>query len=75
MLMPLLVSSLAIIIAFVPLVAGQTETGEYMRSLGIVLAITLLLSLLLGLTVTRCSPSATSAPTPTMTTTPASSAR
>lgn len=52
MLMPLLVSSLAIIIAFVPLVAGQTETGEYMRSLGIVLAITLLLSLLLGLTVT-----------------------
>lgn len=49
---PLLVSSLAIIIAFVPLVAGETETGEYMRSLGIVLAITLLLSLLLALTVT-----------------------
>lgn len=52
MAIPLLVSSLAIILAFVPLVAGQTETGEYMRSLGIVLAITLLLSLLLGLTVT-----------------------
>lgn len=49
---PLLVSSLAIIIAFVPLVAGETETGEYMRSLGVVLAITLLLSLLLALTVT-----------------------
>ncbi|MBJ7438025.1 MAG: efflux RND transporter permease subunit [Sphingopyxis sp.] len=52
MLTPLLVSSLAIIIAFVPLVAGETETGEYMRSLGVVLAITLLLSLLLALTVT-----------------------
>ena len=52
MLMPLLVSSLAIIVAFVPLVAGETETGEYMRSLGIVLAITLLLSLLLALTIT-----------------------
>ena len=52
MLAPLLVSSLAIILAFVPLVAGQTETGEYMRSLGIVLAITLLLSLVLALTVT-----------------------
>jgi multidrug efflux pump subunit AcrB len=52
MAMPLLVSSLAIIFAFVPLVAGETETGEYMRSLGIVLAITLLLSLIFGLTVT-----------------------
>lgn len=51
MLMPLLVSSLAIIIAFIPLVAGQTETGEYMRSLGVVLAITLLLSLVFALTV------------------------
>lgn len=52
MLAPLLVSSLAIIIAFAPLVAGQTETAEYMRSLGIVFAITLLLSLFLALTIT-----------------------
>lgn len=52
MLAPLLVSSLAIIIAFSPLVAGQTETAEYMRSLGIVFAITLLLSLFLALTIT-----------------------
>lgn len=52
MLAPLLVSSLAIIIAFTPLVAGQTETAEYMRSLGVVFAITLLLSLFLALTIT-----------------------
>lgn len=52
MLKPLLVSSLAIIFAFAPLVAGQTDTAEYMRSLGVVLAITLLVSLLLALTVT-----------------------
>ena len=48
---PLLVSSLAIILAFVPLVAGETDTAEYMRSLAIVLAITLLLSLFVALTV------------------------
>jgi multidrug efflux pump subunit AcrB len=52
MLAPLLVSSLAIIFAFSPLVAGETETAEYMRSLGIVFAITLLLSLFLALTIT-----------------------
>ncbi|CAN7649993.1 efflux RND transporter permease subunit [Agrobacterium genomosp. 3] len=51
MFVPLLVSSLAIIFAFIPLVAGQTETGEYMRSLAIVLAITLIVSLVLGVTV------------------------
>ncbi len=48
---PLLISSLAIILAFVPLVAGDTDTAEYMRSLAIVLAITLLLSLFLALSV------------------------
>jgi multidrug efflux pump subunit AcrB len=48
---PLLVSSLAIILAFIPLVAGETDTAEYMRSLAIVLAITLLLSLFVALTV------------------------
>ncbi|MCZ8063590.1 efflux RND transporter permease subunit [Silanimonas sp.] len=49
---PLLVSSLAIIFAFAPLVAGASETAEYMRSLAIVLAVTLLLSLFLALTFT-----------------------
>ncbi len=49
---PLLVSSLAIIFAFAPLVAGASETAEYMRSLAIVLAATLLLSLFLALTFT-----------------------
>lgn len=48
---PLLVSSLAIVLAFMPLVAGASETAEYMRSLAIVLAVTLLLSLFLALTV------------------------
>lgn len=48
---PLLVSSLAIILAFTPLVAGSSETAEYMRSLAIVLGVTLLLSLFLALTV------------------------
>jgi multidrug efflux pump len=48
---PLLTSSLAIIFAFTPLVAGVNETSEYMRSLAIVLAITLMLSLVLGLTI------------------------
>ncbi len=49
---PLLTSSLAIILAFAPLAAGVSDTAEYMRSLAIVLAVTLLLSLLLALTVT-----------------------
>jgi len=48
---PLLISSLAIILAFVPLVAGVSSTAEYMRSLAVVLGVTLLLSLLLALTV------------------------
>ncbi len=49
---PLLISCLAIIIAFFPLVAGSSDTAEYMRSLAIVMAVTLLLSLFLALTVT-----------------------
>ena len=49
---PLLTSSLAIIFAFAPLAAGTSDTAEYMRSLAIVMAITLLLSLFLALTVT-----------------------
>ncbi|WP_433949144.1 efflux RND transporter permease subunit [Brevundimonas diminuta] len=48
---PLLVSSLAIILAFVPLAAGANGVSEYMRSLAIVLGVTLLLSLFLALTV------------------------
>jgi multidrug efflux pump subunit AcrB len=49
---PLLTSTSAIILSFVPLVSGQNSTAEYMRSLGFVVAITLLLSLLLALTFT-----------------------
>lgn len=52
MLVPLLVSSLAIILTFMPLVLSRTETGEYLRSLGIVMAVALLLSLVLAVTVT-----------------------
>ncbi len=52
MVAPLLTSSLAIILAFAPLAAGNSDTAEYMRSLAIVLAITLMLSLFLALTVT-----------------------
>lgn len=48
---PLLISSLAIILAFAPLVAGSSDTAEYMRSLAVVLAVTLLLSLFLALTI------------------------
>jgi multidrug efflux pump len=48
---PLLTSTLAIIFAFAPLAAGTSDTAEYMRSLAIVLAITLLLSLFLALTI------------------------
>ncbi len=52
MFVPLLVSSLAIILTFMPLVLSQTETGEYLRTMGIVMAIALLLSLVLAVTVT-----------------------
>lgn len=52
MFVPLLVSSLAIILTFMPLVLSSTDTGEYLSSLGIVMAIALLLSLLLAVTVT-----------------------
>lgn len=52
MFIPLLVSSLAIILTFMPLVLSQTEMGEYLRSMGIVMAIALLLSLVLAVTVT-----------------------
>lgn len=52
MFVPLLVSSLAIILTFMPLVLSNTETGEYLRSMGIVMAIALLLSLLLAVTFT-----------------------
>jgi multidrug efflux pump len=48
---PLLTSTLAIIFAFLPLAAGANDTAEYLRSLAVVLAITLLLSLFLALTV------------------------
>ncbi|MDF4004976.1 efflux RND transporter permease subunit [Luteibacter sp. PPL552] len=49
---PLLVSTLVIILAFSPFFLGQTSTNEYLRSLAVVLAVTLLGSWLLGLTVT-----------------------
>lgn len=52
MFVPLLVSSLAISLTFMPLVLSQTEIGEYLRSLGVVLSMALLLSLLLAMTVT-----------------------
>lgn len=52
MFVPLLVSSTAIVLAFMPLVLSQSDTGEYLRSLGIVMAIALLLSLVLAVTVT-----------------------
>lgn len=52
MFIPLLVSSLAIILTFMPLVLSSTETGEYLRSMGLVMAIALLLSLLLAVTFT-----------------------
>ena len=48
---PLLVSCLAIILAFLPLVLSQSSVGEYMRSLGQVVAITLLISWVFSLTV------------------------
>lgn len=51
MFVPLLVSSLAIIFAFAPLVMGESSPAEYMRSLAIVLTATLLISLFLAVTV------------------------
>lgn len=52
MFVPLLVSSLAIILTFMPLVLSETETGEYLRTMGIVMAVALLVSLLLAVTFT-----------------------
>lgn len=49
---PLLTSSLVIVLAFSPFFFGQTSTNEYMRSLAIVLAITLLASWAFSITVT-----------------------
>lgn len=49
---PLLTSSLVIILAFSPFFFGQTSTNEYLRSLAIVLAVTLLGSWILSITVT-----------------------
>ena len=49
---PLLTSSLVIVLAFSPFFLGQTSTNEYLRSLPIVLAVTLLGSWVLSLTVT-----------------------
>lgn len=49
---PLLTSSLVIVLAFSPFFLGQTSTNEYLRSLAIVLALTLLGSWVLSITVT-----------------------
>ncbi|MFP3243902.1 MAG: efflux RND transporter permease subunit [Paraburkholderia sp.] len=49
---PLLTSSLVIVLAFSPFFLGHTSTNEYLRSLPIVLAVTLLGSWALSLTVT-----------------------
>ncbi|WP_285308775.1 efflux RND transporter permease subunit [Stenotrophomonas maltophilia] len=49
---PLLTSSLVIVLAFSPFFFGQTSTNEYMRSLAVVLAITLLASWAFSITVT-----------------------
>ncbi|MCF9018306.1 MULTISPECIES: efflux RND transporter permease subunit [Pseudomonas syringae group] len=49
---PLLTSSLVIVLAFSPFFLGQTSTNEYLRSLAIVLATTLISSWLLSITVT-----------------------
>lgn len=49
---PLLSSSLVIVLAFSPFFFGQTATNEYLRSLAVVLAVTLLGSWVLSLTVT-----------------------
>lgn len=49
---PLLTSSLTVILAFTPLLLAQDQTGEYVRSLAEVIAISLLSSWVLSLTVT-----------------------
>ncbi|WP_249584086.1 efflux RND transporter permease subunit [Pseudomonas viridiflava] len=49
---PLLTSSLVIVLAFSPFFLGQTSTNEYLRSLAIVLATTLISSWILSITVT-----------------------
>lgn len=49
---PLLTSSLAIILAFSPFFFGHTSTNEYLRSLAVVLALSLFGSWLLSITVT-----------------------
>ncbi|HHW4681112.1 MAG TPA: efflux RND transporter permease subunit, partial [Xylella taiwanensis] len=48
---PLLTSSLVIVLAFSPFFFGETATNEYLRPLVIVLAVTLLSSWLLSITV------------------------
>ena len=50
--MPLLTSSLTTILAFMPLMLAENSTGEYMRSLSQVIAITLLSSWVLALFAT-----------------------
>ncbi|WP_273822799.1 efflux RND transporter permease subunit [Pseudomonas asplenii] len=52
LMIPLLTSSLVIVLAFSPFFLGQTSTNEYLRSLATVLAVTLLGSWLLSVTVT-----------------------
>ncbi|GFZ59612.1 Acriflavin resistance protein [Pseudomonas amygdali pv. eriobotryae] len=52
LMIPLLTSSLVIVLAFSPFFLGQTSTNEYLRSLAIVLATTLISSWLLSITVT-----------------------
>lgn len=49
---PLLTSSLVIVLAFSPFFFGNTATNEYLRSLPVVLGVTLLGSWLLSITVT-----------------------
>ena len=52
MAMPLLASSLTTIIAFMPLMLAENEAGEYMRSLSLVIAISLLASWMVAMTAT-----------------------
>ena len=51
MAMPLLASSLTTIIAFMPLMLAENEAGEYMRSLSLVIAISLIASWIVAMTV------------------------
>lgn len=50
--LPLLTSSLVIVLAFSPFFLGKTSTNEYLQSLAVVLALNLVGSWLLSLTVT-----------------------